>query len=110
MKASSKYIGRMALAAALAVSTAAFAEDDVQVVSRVQPQFPHEAAAIGADSGHVRARVTIDQSGEVTHVEIIEANPRRVFDRAVTRALAQWHFNPGKDGRLYVVNVDFDPR
>jgi len=101
-------IGRMAIATALFVASSAFAQDEVQVVSRVQPQYPHEAAAVGAETGHVRARVTIDQSGEVTHVEIIEANPRRVFDRAVTKALAQWHFNTGKEGRLYDVNVDFD--
>lgn len=101
-----KIAGRMAFAAALALSSFAFA-DETKVVARVEPEFPHEAAAIGAEKGHVRARVTIDGTGEVTHVEILDANPRRVFDRAVTRALAQWHFNAGPDGRLYEVNVDF---
>jgi protein TonB len=102
-----KIAGRLAFAAALALSAAALAADETKVVSRVEPEFPHEAAAIGAEKGHVRARVTIDGSGEVKHVEIVDANPRRVFDRAVTRALAQWHFNPGSDGRNYEVDVDF---
>jgi protein TonB len=103
-----KIARRLALAAALTVSSAAaLAADETKVVSRIEPEFPHEASAIGADKGHVRARVTIDSTGEVKHVEIIDANPRRVFDRAVTRALVQWHFNPGTDGRNYDVNVDF---
>jgi protein TonB len=102
-----KIAGRVAIAAALALTAAAWAADDTKVVSRVEPEFPHEAAAIGAEKGHVHARVTIDGAGEVKHVEILEANPRRVFDRAVTRALVEWHFNTGSDGRLYDVDIDF---
>ena len=101
-----KIAGRLAFAAALGLSAHAFA-DEIKVVSRVEPEFPREATAIGADKGHVHARVTIDGVGEVKHVEILEANPRRVFDRAVTRALVEWHFNTGSDGRLYDVDIDF---
>jgi len=101
------FAGRMVLAAALTLSAAALAADETKVVTRIEPEFPHEAAAVGAEKGHVRARVTIDGGGEVTHVEIVDATPRRVFDRAVTRALAQWHFNPGSSGRLYEVSIDF---
>jgi len=100
---------RIALAlAALAVSAAASAmADDIKVVSRTEPSFPHEAVAAGADHGKVRARMTIDGTGEVKRVEIVEANPRRLFDRSVTRALAQWRFNPGADGRSYEIDLDF---
>jgi len=99
--------GRVAIACALILPAAAFAADEIKVVSRVEPEFPREAAAIGADKGHVHARVTIDGTGEVKHVEILDASPRRVFDRAVTRALVEWHFNAGNDGRLYDVDIDF---
>jgi protein TonB len=102
-----KIAGRLAIACALALPAAALAADEIKVVSRVEPEFPREATAIGADKGHVRARVTIDGTGEVKHVEILEANPRRVFDRAVTRALVEWHFNTGNDGRFYDVDIDF---
>ncbi len=98
---------RLAFAAALALPGMAALADETKVVSRVEPEFPHEAAAVGAEKGHVRARVTIDGVGEVKHVEIVDASPRRVFDRAVTHALVQWHFNTGSDGRLYEVNIDF---
>ena len=54
-----------------------------------------------------QARVTIDQGGEVTRVEIVEANPRRLFDRAVTKALSQWRFNAGDANRSYDIDLDF---
>lgn len=98
---------RLALAALLVASSAAFAGDDIKVVARTEPAFPHEAVAAGADSGKVRARMTIDGSGEVKRVEILDANPRRLFDRSVTRALAQWRFNSGADGRSYEIDLDF---
>lgn len=103
----SKITRSLALAAALALPAAAFAADDTKVVSRIEPEFPHEAAAVGAEKGHVKARVTIDGGGDVTHVEIVDASPRRVFDHAVVRALVQWRFNPGSSGRLYDVDINF---
>ncbi len=51
--------------------------------------------------------MTIDASGEVTRVEIIEANPRRLFDRAVVKTLSQWKFAPGTDGRSMEIDVNF---
>lgn len=95
-----------ALALAMSMSLPALA-DDLAVLSRVEPEFPHEAAAIGADEGHVRARLTIDGTGEVTRVEVLKAQPRRVFDRAAVRALAQWRFNSGASDRSYEVDIDF---
>src|ERR1700748_1646643 len=85
-----------AFAAAMAVQAA---PAELTPVSRVTPEFPREAISAGADSGKVRARMTIDASGEVTRVEVIEANPRRVFDRAVVKTLSQWKFPAGADNR-----------
>lgn len=96
-------------AAAMAFTAAVFAvhAGDLVPVSRVQPEFPHEAAIAGADEGKVRAKMTIDASGEVSRVEIVEANPRRVFDRAVVRTLSQWKFAPGANGRTMEIEIDF---
>lgn len=85
----------------------AAAADATAIVSKVEPEFPREAMVAGADAGRVRARLTIDGSGEVTRVEIVEANPRRLFDRAVVRSLSQWRFNAGADARSYEIDVDF---
>ena len=99
---------RLAIGLVAATSICAFAASDlVQVVNRVDPEFPREASQAGADKGRVKARMTISGAGEVTRVEIVEANPRRLFDRAVVKTLSQWKFNNGSDGRQYEIDVDF---
>jgi protein TonB len=102
--------GRIPAAAALlawALSFGAQAAMDLTPVSRVEPEFPREAIIAGADKGRVRARMTVDASGEVTRVEILDAAPRRLFERAVTRTLSQWKFSPGADGRSMEIDIDF---
>jgi protein TonB len=104
----SSKIARPAAAAilAMAMSLAARA-GELTPVSRVDPEFPREAISAGADNGKVKARMTIDATGEVTRVEIIEANPRRLFDRAVVKTLSQWKFAAGADGRTMEIDVNF---
>jgi len=79
-------------------------------VTRVEPDYPREAIVAGAERGSVKARMTLDGNGNVTRVEVVEANPRRVFDRAVVRALSQWHFNEGPSGRTVETEVEFKLR
>jgi protein TonB len=102
---------RLARLAALAVCAGAFSSPalavDAQVVSKVDPEFPREAVYAGADKGMVKARMTVDGAGEVVRVEILEAQPRRVFDRAVVKTLSQWRFNPGAAGRTVEIDVNF---
>ena len=94
--------------AALACPLAASAgPTEATLVSRVEPEFPREAIQAGADVGRVKARMTVDDTGEVTRVEIIQANPRRLFDRAVVKTLSQWKFNPGNAGRAVEIEVEF---
>lgn len=95
------------LAAAGLRAATALAASDTTLVSRVEPQFPREAIVAGADAGRVKARLSIDASGDVTRVEIVEANPRRLFDRAVVSSLSQWRFNAGADARTYEIDIDF---
>ncbi len=101
-------LARPAAAAIFAMTAALLARaGDLTPVSRTDPEFPREAISAGADAGKVRARMTIDATGEVTRVEIIEANPRRLFDRAVVKTLSQWKFAPGTDGRSMEIDVNF---
>ena len=79
----------------------------VSVVARELPEFPRDAARQGVESGAVRARLTINASGDVTNVAIVQARPLRVFDRAVTNALSRWKFNAGAEGRTYETEVSF---
>lgn len=79
----------------------------VSVVSREQPEFPKEAMRKGVDSAVVMARMTINASGNVTAVMIVQAKPLRLFDRSVKESLSRWKFNPGADGRTYETEVTF---
>jgi protein TonB len=97
-----------AIVATLAFSLAAYADSgDLTPISKVAPEFPREALAAGADTGMVKARMTIDAAGEVTRVDIVDAHPRRVFDRAVVKTLSQWKFTPGGNGRSKEIDIEF---
>lgn len=39
-------------------------------------------------------RFTIDETGGVTDVEVINSEPRRVFDQEARRALLRWKYKP----------------
>jgi protein TonB len=78
-----------------------------RLVQRVEPEFPREAIQAGAEKGLVQARLTLDERGNVTRVEVLEANPRRVFDRSVIRALSQWRYTDGAAGRNVEVEIAF---
>jgi len=78
-----------------------------RLITRVDPDFPREAVQAGVDKGTVTARMTLDDTGAVTRVEVVDATPRRIFDRAVVRALTQWRFNEGAAGRTVDAEIDF---
>jgi protein TonB len=78
-----------------------------RLVQRVEPDFPREALQAGAENGLVQARMTLDERGNVTRVEVLAANPRRLFDRSVIRALSQWKYNDGAAGRTVEAEVAF---
>jgi TonB family protein len=92
---------------AAATTSAPVRETAPRLVSRVDPDFPREATQAGVDQGMVKARMTLDAAGGVTRVEIVEANPRRIFDRAVVRALSLWRYNAGSEGRMVEMEVAF---
>jgi TonB family protein len=83
------------------------ARSALQPVSRETPAFPREAIAAGVTSGNVRARVTVAPNGKVTGVDIVDSQPRRVFDRAVRSALEQWRFESGAETRTTDIEFAF---
>jgi protein TonB len=74
---------------------------------RVAPQFPREALRRGT-TGVVVAHVVVAPSGAVTEVRIVSANPPRVFDREVIRALSQWRFNAEPIGFIGEYEIVFN--
>ena len=76
----------------------------VTPIFRVDPVYPREAIKANVSKGRVVARLSVDEKGLVTEVRIIEADPPRVFDKEVARALAQWKFQP--EGEKYIAEND----
>jgi protein TonB len=82
---------RSLLALALATS-ATLAHSEAKVLRKVAPDFPSEAARKSIAAGSVRAKLAIAGDGKVSGVEVLEAEPKRIFDRAAVDALTQWRF------------------
>ena len=102
--------GVAVLAAAFCALPALAATDEASVrpVHRVDPEFPRFAFRSGVSRGVVSARVTLGADGHVTAVEVINAEPKRVFDEAVVPALSQWRYAEGRPGRRVDVEIAFN--
>ncbi len=59
----------------------------------IQPRYPRKARMEGIE-GWVRFRFTIAPDGTPVDVQMVDANPRRVFDRSARRAIYKWKFKP----------------
>ena len=59
----------------------------------IQPRYPRKAAMEGIE-GWVKFKFTISPDGTPRDVELIDAQPRRVFERDARRAIYKWKFKP----------------
>ncbi|MEQ1595315.1 MAG: TonB family protein [Casimicrobium sp.] len=75
-----------------------------RLLERVEPAYPRN---VQYENGTVRARLSVNAAGAVTGVEIISANPPRVFDRSVSTALAQWKYEATGEASSKLVEVSF---
>lgn len=71
----------------------ASAEGDVIPIVRIEPQWPREALVEGI-SGWVLIEFTINEDGTVSDPEVVDAEPRRMFERNALRAIYKWKFKP----------------
>lgn len=69
------------------------AEGDIIPVVVIRPLYPREAAIDGIE-GWVKLEFTITASGGVQDVQVIDANPARIFNREAIRAILKWKFKP----------------
>lgn len=95
----------LTVATALALVLAAPVRAELTPTKRVEPTYPPEAARSGT-VGYVELEFTVDASGKVASVSVVNAKPARTFESAAVRALKQWQFAPGGDGRGKV-RLDF---
>lgn len=95
-----------AFAAALTLALSAHAAAP-KIVKKVPPEFPREAAQKGISNGSVKAEVAIDPDGKVSKVTVLEAEPKRVFDKAVTAALMEWKYEGSGEKQTAEVKLVF---
>jgi protein TonB len=80
-------------------------------IVRIEPKYPVQAARDGKE-GWVRLSFTINEVGGVDDVEVIDADPKRVFDREAKRALRKWKYKPnivdGKPTKQFGMKVQLD--
>jgi protein TonB len=98
---------RLAAACALGLALGTAQAATPKVVKKVAPEFPREAMKQSVDSGTVKAKMTIEPDGKVSDVTIVEAQPPRVFDRAVKSALMDWRFEPSGEKQSHEVKLVF---
>jgi len=86
-------------------------DGDATPIVRIEPKYPPQAARDGKE-GWVQLRFTIDEVGGVTDIEVINAEPKRIFDREAKRALRKWKYKPkivdGKPQRQAGIEVQLD--
>ncbi|TMM46815.1 energy transducer TonB [Colwellia ponticola] len=86
-------------------------DGDATPIVRIEPKYPIQAARDGKE-GYVILSFTINEIGGVEDVDVIEADPRRVFDKEAKRALRKWKYKPkvvdGKAMRQPGLTVQLD--
>ena len=68
-------------------------DGDAVTIVRIDPDYPRQALIDGVE-GYVKLKVLIGTDGSVLDVEVIEAEPARVFVRNAKRAVRRWKFRP----------------
>jgi len=101
------FTSRFAVAAVTLLVVLSAAANAPKVIKKVPPDFPREAAQQSISTGVVKAKMNIDAEGKVTSVEILEAEPRRMFDKAVNRALMDWRFEASGEKQTHEVKLVF---
>ncbi|PQJ55121.1 hypothetical protein BTO11_02495 [Psychrosphaera saromensis] len=60
---------------------------------RIEPRYPEGIKGI---NGYVKAECTINESGKVDKITVLESVPKGVFDKEALRALKRWIYKPAE--------------
>lgn len=68
-------------------------DGELTIIAGIQPIYPPEAARTGIE-GWVKVEISVNEHGLVSHVEVLDSHPRRIFDQATKRAMYKSKFKP----------------
>jgi len=68
-------------------------DGDAMPMVVIEPRYPRKAATEGIE-GWVRFRFTIAPDGSPKDVEVVDAKPKRIFERSARKAIYKWKFRP----------------
>ena len=60
---------------------------------RVNPIYPQPAAAKGIE-GFVDVIFDVSETGSTQNIEVVYAEPERIFNSAVVKAVSRWKYKP----------------
>jgi len=66
---------------------------DASPIVRINPKYPTSAARDGIE-GWVQLSFNISPTGEVIDATVVNAEPKRIFDREALRAIKRWKYRP----------------
>ncbi len=82
-------------------------KDHISPTKRVEPLYPNEAAQQGI-SGSVVLKYDIDARGNTSNISVMSSTPDNMFNKSAQNALAQWQYEPSKNGfKDILVQLDF---
>ncbi|MGS3177475.1 TonB family protein [Aeromonas sanarellii] len=85
------------------------AGDILMPLQRIEPVYPYRAQQAGIE-GSVTLRFSVDADGRVQDVEVVEAKPKRQFERAAIQAINKWRYQPrpgATDKLVQVITLKF---
>jgi protein TonB len=69
------------------------ANRDLALLSTVEPVYPADAFRNRIE-GWVEVEFTVSEQGTVRDVDVVEANPRGIFESAASQAISAWRYRP----------------
>jgi len=69
-----------------------------KIISRSPPRYPNRALKAGTE-GWVQVRFEITKEGVPVNIEVLNSEPKKVFDEAAVKSVKKWRFSPARNQR-----------